>query len=272
MKTFALALGGGGARGLAAIAVLEALDELGRKPTAIAGVSIGAVLGAAYAAGLSGRAIRRMVVGIAHRRTETWARLVAARATALSQLFTAGFGNPLVLDAEKLAAAFLPAELPEDFAALQIPLAVIAADLYGRREAVFTAGPLRRALAASMAVPGLLQPVELDGRILVDGAAVNPLPFEHLRGAAEVIVAVDSTVGPTDANGIPDPWECLFATLQVMGHTIVAEKLKRSAPDLLIRPNVGHFRLLEFFRASAILRAAEQKKAEIKDQIAAVLG
>ena len=271
MKSFALALGGGGARGLAAIAVLEALDELELKPAAIAGVSIGAALGAAYAAGITARVIRRTIIGLAHRRSQTWARLVAARATTLSQLFTAGFGNPLVLDAEKLAAAFIPDDIPDDFAALGIPLTVIAADLYGRGEAVFSSGPLRRALAASMAVPGLLRPVEVDGRILVDGAAVNPLPFEHLRGAADVVIAVDSAAGPRDPDGIPDPWECLFTTLQVMGHTIVAEKLKHGAPDLLIRPHVGRFRLLDFFHASAILRVAETQKAAIKEQIAALL-
>ena len=66
MKTFALALGGGGARGLAHIPVIEALDELGVKPTAIAGTSIGALVGAAYAAGMHGKDIRRHVIALAH--------------------------------------------------------------------------------------------------------------------------------------------------------------------------------------------------------------
>src|SRR5262249_57031862 len=67
-KTFALALGGGGARGLAHIAVLEALDDMGQKPAAIAGTSIGAVIGAAYAAGMSGREIRLFVISLGHDR------------------------------------------------------------------------------------------------------------------------------------------------------------------------------------------------------------
>ena len=67
-KTFALALGAGGARGLAHIAVIEALDEMGLKPVAIAGSSIGAVIGAGYAAGLSGRAMRRHLIKVAHDR------------------------------------------------------------------------------------------------------------------------------------------------------------------------------------------------------------
>jgi NTE family protein len=271
MKSFALALSGGGARGLAAIAVLEVLDELERKPAAIAGVSIGASLGAAYAAGMPAKAIRRHVIEVAHRRSQTVAKLMQARATAFSKLFSAGLGNPMLIDAEKLMAAFLPAAVPEDFAALSIPLTVIATDLHGRSEVAFTAGPLRPAVAASMAIPGLLRPVALDGRVLIDGGAVNPLPFEPLRGRADVVIAVDSTVGPSDARGVPQPWEALLATFQVMGHVIIAEKLKHGAPDLTLRQDMSLFRLLDFFQASSILRVAEARKEEIRRKIEAAL-
>jgi len=271
MKSFALALGGGGARGLGHIAVLEALDEIGARPTTIAGSSIGAAIGAAYAAGMPGKAIRRHVIDLAHGRADTIARLLGARATTLSDLILAPFGNPMLLDAEKFIAAFLPPAVPEDFSALAVPLIVPATDLYGRSEVVLSSGPLKLAIAASMAVPGLLRPIEREGRVLVDGAAVNPLPFDHLRGRADVVVAVDSLAGPTPPRGIPDPWEGVFATLQVMAHTIVAEKLKHGAPDLLIRPNVGAFRMLDFFQASAILRAAEPVKAEVKQRLRAMI-
>jgi NTE family protein len=177
----------------------------------------------------------------------------------------------MVLDAEKFGAAFLPPELPENFADLGIPLQIIAADLYGRDEVVFRDGALQPAIAASMAVPGLLQPVEIDGRILVDGGAVNPLPFDRLRGLADIVVAVDSSVGPVAPRGIPDPWETLFSTLQVMGHTIVTAKLKDHAPDLVLRPSVGVFRMLDFFLASAILRAAEPIKTELRDRLGVLL-
>jgi NTE family protein len=271
MKSFALALSTGGARGLAAIAVLEVLDELKRKPTAIAGVSIGAALGAAYAAGMPAKAIRRSVIDVAHRRSQTIAKLMRARAATLAELFSTSLANPMLLDAEKLAAAFLPPTVPEDFAALEIPLTVIAADLYGRSEVVFTEGPLRTAIAASMAIPGLLRPLEVDGRVLIDGGAVNPLPFEHLRGKADVVIAVDCTVGPSEVRGVPQPLECLLATFQIMGHVIVQEKLKHGAPDLTLRQDMRLFRLLDFFQASSILRVAEAKKAEIREKIEAVL-
>jgi NTE family protein len=271
MKTFALALGGGGARGLAAIAVLEVLDEMRVRPAAIAGVSIGAALGAAYAAGMPAKAIRRAAIDIAHRRSQSIARLMQARATALTELFTAGLGNPMLLDAEKLVAAFLPPSVPQDFSALGIPLTVIATDLRGRSEVVFTAGALRPAIAASIAIPGLLRPVEIDGRILIDGGTVNPLPFEHLRGRADVVIAIDNTVGPSAARAIPPPWECLLATFQVMGHVIIAEKLKHGAPDLVVRQDMSVFRLTDFFQASSILRVAEARKAEMRERIEEVL-
>jgi NTE family protein len=272
VKRFALALGGGGARGLAHVAILEALDEMGVRPAAIAGVSIGAAIGAAYAAGMSGKEMRRHALGIAHHSADTWSRLFAARAVAWREAFAAGLGNPLVLDAQKVCAAFLPEAVPEDFSALNIPLTIIAADLYAKREVVLASGALKPAIAASMALPGLLQPVEQEGRVLVDGAAVNPLPFDHLVGSADILVAIDPSAGLGAPHGVPDPWETLFATLQLMGHTIVTQKLARQAPDLLIRPPVGTFRLLDFLRASAILRAAEPVKAEIKQRLGALLG
>jgi NTE family protein len=272
MKTFALALGAGGARGLAAIAVLDVLDEIGRRPAAIAGVSIGAALGAAYAAGMPAKAIRRTAIEVAHRRSQTIGKLMRARAATLSELFSTGLGNPMLLDAEKFAAAFLPQAVPDDFAALEIPLTLIAADLHGRAEVAFSAGPLRTAVAASMAIPGLLRPIEVDGRVLIDGGAVNPLPFEHLRGKADVVIAVDCSVGPSDLRGIPQPLECLLATFQVMGHVIVAEKLKHGAPDLTLRLDMSLFRLLDFFQASSILRVAEAKKDEIREKLVRVIG
>jgi NTE family protein len=116
-----------------------------------------------------------------------------------------------------------------------------------------------------------LRPVEIDGRILVDGGAVNPLPFDRLRGTADIVIAVDASIGPVAPRGVPDPWETLFATLQVMGHTIVTAKLKAGPPDLVLRPNVGVFRMLDFFQASAILRAAEPIKAELADKLGALL-
>jgi NTE family protein len=272
MKTFALALGGGGARGLAHIAVLEALDDLGVKPAAIAGTSIGAIVGAAYAAGMSGRQIRRYAIALAHDRPDVMGRLMRSRAGKLSDLFGGGFGDATRLDAEKLCEQFLPEAFPDDFGALSIPLKVVTSDLYRRSELVFSEGPLQRALAASIALPSIIRPVVVDDRILVDGGATNPLPFDILRGDADIVVAVDIS-GPVNdgRREVPNALECLYATVLVMAHSIIAEKLKHGAPDLLLQPNVGAFRALDFFQASAILRVAEPVKAEVKERLGKLL-
>jgi NTE family protein len=272
-KTFALALGGGGARGLAHIAVLEALDDMGRKPAAIAGTSIGSLIGAAYAAGLSGREIRRHVIKLAHDRAEIFRRLLATRASTIADLFNIGFGSATLVDAEKFCAQFLPPRVPDDFGELAIPLTIVATDLHRRQSAVFSSGALKPVLAASIALPTVMRPVVVDHRVLIDGGATNPLPFDQLAGRADVIVAVDISGEPAqERRDIPNPWECLLTTILVMGSAITAEKVKQRAPDLIVRPRVGTFRTLDFLQASAILRASEPVKAELKQKLAALLG
>ena len=119
----------------------------------------------------------------------------------------------------------------------------------------------------------MVRPVVIDDKVLIDGGATNPLPFDTLRGHADVVVAVDISGEPSEERrDIPNPWECLLTTVLVMGNAITTEKLKHGAPDLMIRPKVGIFRTLDFFQASAILRAAEPAKAEVKEKLGALLG
>jgi NTE family protein len=272
MKTFALALGAGGARGLAHIVVFEALDELGLRPVAIAGSSIGGVAGAAYAAGMTGKALRHHVLGLAHNPAEVWRRLMVARAGKIGDLFGGDF-SAMRLDPEKLLDQFLPDAIPGEFGGLGIPLSVIASDLYGRREVVYSTGPLRPALASSIALPTIMRPVVIDDRVLIDGGATNPLPYDLLRGRADVVVAVEIS-GPPDhtRTGVPSAIEAMIAAVVLMTNSIIAAKLAHEAPDLLLQPNVGRFRTLDFFQASAILRVAEPIKAELKGKLLALLG
>jgi NTE family protein len=273
MKSIALALGAGGARGLAHIAVLEALDDLGVKPVAIAGSSAGALVGAAYAAGMTGKDIRRYVLSLAHDRGEVFNRILAARSGGLVDLVASGIGSAAAVDAEKFCQQFLPAIVPDEFDKLLIPLMVVASDLYRRSEVVLTSGPLKRAIGASIALPGLVRPVMIEDRVLVDGGATNPLPFDVLREHDCITVAIDVAGEPTsERHDVPTAWESVYATVLVMAHTIISEKLKHGAPDLLIRPKVGVFRTLDFLQASAILRASEPIKAEVKEKLGALLG
>jgi NTE family protein len=265
--TIALALGAGGARGLAHIAVLEAFDELGIKPVAVAGASIGAMIGAAHAAGMSASAIRTHALDVLRDRATLMGSLLGARAGRLADVLT-GFGNPFQIDAEKFLDRLWPEMVPDRFEDLQVPFTVVATDYDGRSEAVFNAGPLLPAVAGSIAIPGLVRPVRHGGRVLVDGGAVNPLPFDHLIGRADILVAVDVTGGPgPHASRAPSGFEVMFGTLQIMQGAIVAAKLKIYRPEIVVRPVVDRFRVLEFFDARAILSAAEPVKDELKREL-----
>jgi len=267
--TVAIALGGGGARGLAHVVALEGLDELGIKPVAIAGTSIGAIIGAAYAAGIDGRKLHAHVDGILKNRAEVMSKLLRARVGRFTDLVLRGGGNPVLLDAEICLELFWPAAVPERFEDLAIPTFVVATDFVERREIVFSSGPLAAAVAGSMAIPGLIRPVDVDGRVLIDGGAVNPLPYDLLFDHADIVVAVDVTFGGRARDRrTPSPFESMFGAAQIMQGAITAQKIKMRAPDILVRPAVEQFAVLDFLRAHHILRAAEPCKAELKRALA----
>ena len=266
----AIALGSGGARGFAHIAVLEALDDLGVTPAAIAGTSIGAMIGAAYAAGMSGRDIRAYVLGALRNRGEVMRKLLRARVGRFSDLVLHGRGNPVLLDSEVCLDLFWPEAVPDFFEELAKPLLVVATDFYDRRELVISSGALGPAVAGSMAIPGLIQPVAYDGRYLIDGGAVNPLPYDLLFDRADIVVAVDVTFGGRRRESRrPAPFQSMFGAAQIMQGAITAEKLKMRSPDILVRPGVEQFGVLDFLRASQILRAAESAKDELKRRLSA---
>lgn len=267
-----VALGAGGARGLAHVVLLEALDELGVRPVAITGTSMGAVVGACYAAGLSGRGLRSHLLRVLGRRHRVMALLLEARVGRFTAVLRGGLANPVMVDAELLLSAFWPAGMPERFEDLAIPFATVATDFYARDELLLAEGALRSAVAGSMAMPGLVRPVSRDGRTLVDGAATNPLPYDRLPAGVAAVVACDVVAGPISGEGeAPTPFQAMFGSAQIMQGAITAKMLRERAPDLLIRPPVNGFKVLDFFRFSRILGAAEADKDAIKRDLERLL-
>lgn len=268
----AVALGSGGARGIAHVEVLEALDELGIRPTAIAGTSMGAVVGAAYAAGLEARAIRSHILRVLRNRSNVMGKLLRARVGRFADLVLRGRGNPVMLDPEIFLELFWPAGVPNTFEELAIKTIVVATDYTHRNEAVFQSGSLMSAVAGSMAIPGLFRPVESESGLLIDGGAVNPLPYDHLFDLADIVIAVDVTFGGRSrTRRVPTPLELMFGAAQIMQGAITEQKIRRRPPDILIRPRVEQFGLIDFFRAPQILRAAETSKEELRAAINARL-
>jgi NTE family protein len=268
----ALALGGGGARGLAHVPVLEAFDELGVKPCHIAGTSIGALIGVGFAAGMSGAEIREHIVEVIGDGSAVLNTLWGLRPKTFTDLLQGGLFRRAPLDPAALVAAVLPAALPARFEQLALPLSVIATDFYGHKEVVFGTGELRPAIAASIALPMLFRPVVIDDKVLIDGGAVAPLPFDHV-GEADITVAVDVMGGPQPREDrvTPTGAEAMFGAMQLLMQAIVREKLKTRRPDVLIAPEVNRFRLLDFFRARQVLEAASPIKETAKREIAEAL-
>ena len=278
----ALALGGGGARGLAHIAVLEAFDELGLKPGIIAGTSIGAIFGAAFAAGLTAKLIRAHTEETLSQRFDLVRQVLAARAEPISRLLRFLPLRNALLDATSLLDAILPTGVPRTFEALPIPFKAVACDFYAQSELVFTAGDLRTAVAASMALPVLFAPVMIGGRAMVDGGFVNPLPFDVITAAGDITVAIDVSGGaPDDGPGLvrsdqpraqPSATEVLAASSQILQRSIVREKLRARQPDILVACPVDAFGVVDFHRWREILAAAEPVKDHLKRQLERVLG
>ncbi|MCB1522048.1 MAG: patatin-like phospholipase family protein [Hyphomicrobiaceae bacterium] len=268
-----LALGGGGARGLAHIPILEAFDELGLKPDIIAGTSIGAIFGAAYASGLSGAEIRAHTQEVLTQRFSLLRELFAARAQSVSGLMGLFAGRSALLDPNALLDIVLPRRLARDFSELVIPLKVVATDFYLQEPVVFDKGPVRRAVAASMALPVIFQPVVVDGRALIDGGLANPLPFDLLKEDADIVVAIDVSGAPTPMadRDHPTAFQALFSSAFIFERTIVREKLKSGQPDIFIEGGTSHFQVLDFLKVGEVLAAAEPAKARLKQQLARIL-
>jgi NTE family protein len=172
----ALALGGGGARGYAHIGVIEALEERGYELVSIAGTSMGALVGGLHAAGV--------LPGYAE-----WARSLTQRD--VLRLLDPSLSAPGVIRAERVLARvseLLDGALIEE---LPIPFTAVATDLLAGREVWFQKGPVDIAIRASIALPSVITPVVINGRLLVDGGLMNPIPIAPTTSAhADLVVAV----------------------------------------------------------------------------------
>ncbi len=271
MTRIALALGGGGAKGLAHIEMLEAFDELGIKPHRLSGASIGGAFAAAYASGTSAAEIRDYVD-----------RLVISKGDRLADVFTkkelwkwldvVDFRRRGVVKADNLAMLVTDGIIAATFEELEIPLKLVAADYWKREAVILDRGDLAAAVKASMAIPGLFVPVELDGRVLIDGGAVDPVPYDAWLGDCDVTVAIDvsggRTAGRTRAPGF---FDLVFNSFQIMQRAIVEEKMKRIPPDILIRPEIRDVRVFEFFKSRDIAAQSAPAKEQLKRELERVV-
>jgi len=272
-KKVGLALGGGGAKGLAHILMLEAFDELGIRPAAIAGSSIGAAIAALYASGLKAHDIRDGIDALTPPlRGRLTRRFFRKDVTGIIGRMDPGTGPRGLLRGEKFLAYLYKSLHAKNFEDLEIPLTIVAADFWKREQVVFDSGELLTPLKASMALPWIFRPVVHEQRVLIDGGTVNPVPYDLLPANCDVTVAIDVLGTRARRAGTrPTLLDGIFNTFQIMEKSIVEEKLKRKPCDIYIRPEIVDVRVLEFFRRDQIYRQATPAKEELKRRLAKAL-
>ena len=268
-----IALGGGGAKGLSHILMLEALDELGVKPHMVSGCSIGAIVGVLYTSGMSGARMReeisRMVFSEKESITETLMKKDILKWITMATPTSQGGG---LLKVDKFMSYLLDIVKVTNFDELEIPLKVVAADFWEKKQVVFETGDLKTAVQASMALPVIFTPVILDGTVLVDGGTVNPVPFDLLQDDCDLVIAVN-VLGKRSINDglVPSFFDALFNTFQIYEHSLINEKIRNTPPDIYIEPDIIDIRMLEFIKAEQIFEQAEPAKELLKKKLRAAL-
>ena len=284
-----LALGSGSARGLAHLGVIRAILEAGIRVDFIAGTSMGALIGAIYAAGKLGE-LEATFLSFDWKKTVSFFDIVLPKSGLLD-------GARIC----ELVRAHVHADCIEK---LPIPFAAVATDIISGEEVVIRNGDVIEAVRASISVPGIFTPVRSNGRILVDGGISNPVPVSAVRAlGAEFVIAVDlnheiiagknlkpllhrNTTGVwarwvndyrlsmqelkqnlstgdsqasaqfkkwISAEPLPSIFEVLLASINIMETRISQTRLRLERPDMVIQPPLGHIRFMEFGRAEEII-------------------
>jgi NTE family protein len=255
-----VALGGGSARGLTHVPFIEAIEELGLKPHVIAGTSIGALIGAGWASGMNGAELREHTISVLGTLRIITARLWGAQVRGLGNLFN------MQLDGRRVVDAFLPDPFPYEFSELKTRFYVVATDFQSWHQAVFSDGPLRDAIAGSIAIPSLFKPVPFANHLLVDGGVVNPLPLDQASAGTDIVVGIDVNGDPSEQmdkinHSVVDTW---FGSAQIMMHSLTAHMMAAYPPDVYIRPHLNNFGAHEFWRVREIMAHVEKDKDNLK--------
>lgn len=223
-RTIGLALSGGSTYGAAHVGVMEVLEENGIQPDMIAGTSAGALVGAAYCAGVPLKEIETLFL------TMSWPTLLKL-----------SIRNPLSIFDTQPMEEFLRKKLGDiEFKDLIIPFAAVACDIHTGERVVLNAGPVAPAVRASAAIPGLFSPVEIGGRLLVDGGIVDNLPVDLVRSmGADYVIASDVSKHGAASKKPENAFEILLAMTYIMQERAALSDADQS--ECYIRPQVSQY-------------------------------
>ena len=274
MSTIGLALGGGGVRGLAHLLALEALDNCGIKPAAIAGTSMGAIVGALYASGATAAEIRAGVERHIIRKDDDFKDILAKKSDLLKWLKIArpALHRGGFLNADGFLRYLLEQIEVTTFEELQIPLAVVATDFWSGEAVVFDSGELLPALKASMAIPGVFTPVEIGGRVLVDGGVANNLPYDVVARQCEYTIAIDvAPIRQPDNNKlVPGMLDSVLGMFDMLVEQSVANRMAKSPPSLYVHPEIAGVRTLDFDRIESVFEQSRPAMTHFQQQLPAL--
>jgi NTE family protein len=307
-KKIGLALGSGAARGLAHIGVLKVLDQAEIPIAAISGSSIGALIGALYAAGVSIDEMEEIAKSVDWKKIARWVD---------PRISISG-----LIDGKRITHFFKELLPVRDFSDLKLPLAMLATDVETGETIVLKQGDLLTALRAAIAFPGIFTPVNIGNRFLVDGGLCQPVPAGILKDlGAEAIIGVcaipkvdktdheaylpapkpdnnggsKSLLGKLRSERIESLWQDIFGkktshgneannrerkpphifrvfaqSVAIMENQINDLRLEKDHIDILIRPDLAGINLLEFNRADEIIRAGAAAAEKLLEKIRAL--
>ena len=281
-----LALSGGGARGLAHVGVLKVLEELRVPVHCVTGTSMGAVVGGTYASGATPAEMEKSVIAAdwdnVFRDKPPRAEVASRRKVDdYKTLFAPEFGvkdGGLALPKGVIAGVSIEAffrELTdrtvgvESFDKLPIPFRALATDIETGESVVLDHGSVGQAMRASMSVPGALAPVEINGRLLVDGGIANNLPIDEARKlCADVVIAVNISTPPLKRKEITSALTVTAQLMNFLGKANVDQQVRSlSDRDVLIAPDLGDISAGSFERAADTIRVGEEAARKAADSL-----
>jgi NTE family protein len=293
-----LALGSGASRGWAHIGVIKALSELDIHPKVVCGCSIGAIVGASYVAGNLDK-------------LEGWVRSLTK--VELARFIELNLSMNGFVDTEKLHEFFLQCVCREDepIEGVTAKFASVATDLETGREVWFTSGLLIDAIWASISLPGLFPPLQHQGKWLVDGGLVNPVPVSVCRAlGADIVISVNlngdivgkhfiqerdeqaaesenvldvlsravNKYSPSifrdekESTSPPGLFDAIAGSINIAQDRITRSRLAGDPPDIMLSPKLSHIGLMEFYRAEEAIREGRDCVMRMLPEIRHVLG
>jgi len=261
-----LALGGGGVKGLAHIPLLKVLDEYKLIPEKIVGTSMGAIVGALYASGLSGAEIELRVREHIIESGEPLKVIIQKRKQLYkwAKVFRLSKTKGGVVAANGLFEHLFTELLDKQFDDLAISFSAIATNFHTAEEHEIHTGDLLSAVLASMAVPGVFSPILREEKLLIDGGTVNNLPCDKL-GDVELKIASD-VISLSDQEE-PSTSQVISGAINVLLTHNTRQRLQAYPPDILFKPDTTNIDTFDFLKIEEVLNRGESAAAHFRQEL-----